>query len=65
MNDIFFISSGTVVEYTHFTDSGLQNITVIYCPTQNVNMSLHGVKSTGYDSENLTYEYHYLFRLHS
>lgn len=39
MNDIFFVSSGTVVEYTHFTDSGLQNITVIYCPTQNVNMS--------------------------
>lgn len=24
-----------------------------------------GVKSTSYDNENLTYEYHYLFRLHS
>lgn len=40
LHDIFFVSSGTVVEYTNFTDSGLQNITVIYCPTQNVNMSL-------------------------
>lgn len=36
----FSVSSGTVVEYAHFTDTGLQNITMIYLPTRNVNMSL-------------------------